>query len=160
MFQSIKSTTKESYNIFAKYALKMSNSLQEQRRLIEEKKRQVLERTSVKKDSEKLNAGTSTQAAGPSPVLLVNDGNFLARFQAMQKECAVKKESTKKDESNSGKLTINLGGAKKKEVKPIASNLPRPTAFEVPEDETEETGKLAFLLAHQPCCVNGHKKPG
>eukprot|EP00795_Rhopilema_esculentum_P005904 gene5904-11241_t len=117
----------------------MSNSLQEQRRLIEEKKRQVLERTSVKKDSEKLMSGTSVQAAGPSPVLLVNDGNFLARFQAMQKESTVKKGSNKKDESNSGKLTINLGGARKKEVKPIASNLPRPTAFEVPENETEET---------------------
>ena len=121
--------------------VKMSSYLQEQKRLIEEKKRQVMERASMKKDCEK-NSNMSTQVTtnatsnGPTPNILVNDGNFLARFKAMQEEAKFKKESTVKDK-NPGKLKINLGGAKKKTVMPTASTLPKPSAFETQEEPAE-----------------------
>ena len=126
----------------------MSNYLQEQKRLIEEKKRQVLERTALKKTEGNVREPSSAMSTGPNGPnlaganLLANDGNFLARFQAMQKEAQAKEEAEGKD-SSSGKLKINLGGVKKKEIKPVTSTLPRPTAFENPEPSSNsEEGKF------------------
>ena len=129
----------------------MSNYLQEQKRLIEEKKRQVLERSALKKTEGNAQepSAMSTRPNWPNPAganLLANDGNFLARFQAMQKEAQANKEADGKD-SSSGKLKINLGGVKKKELKPVTSTLPRPTAFENPEPSSSnsEEGKLMLM---------------
>lgn len=132
----------------------MSNYLQEQKRLIDERKRQVLERVASKKtegNAREPSAIMSTTVGptnGPNTAganLLANDGNFLARFQAMQKEAQAKKNAEGKD-SSSGKLKINLGGVKKKEFKPVTSTFPRPTAFENPEPSSNsEEGKLMLM---------------
>lgn len=131
----------------------MSNYLQEQKRLIDERKRQVLERVASKKtegNAREPSAMSTTVGPtnGPNTAgasLLANDGNFLARFQAMQKEAQAKKNAEGKD-SSSGKLKINLGGVKKKEFKPVTSTFPRPTAFENPEPSSNsEEGKLMLM---------------
>ena len=126
----------------------MSSYLQEQKRLIEEKKRQVMERASLKKDNEnKLSMSsqaTVNTAPGPTQSLLVNDGNFLARFKAMQEEAKQKMGNEDKDK-NPGKLTINLSGVRKKTVKPITSSLPKPSAFSETQEESTE-GKFSLLL--------------
>ena len=129
----------------------MSNYLQEQKRLIEERKRQVLERAALKKTEGNAREppAMSTAPNGPNNAtgtnLLANDGNFLARFQAMQKQAQVKKEEESK-ESSSGKVKISLGGVKKKEFKPVTSTFPRPTAFENPEPSSNsEEGKLMLM---------------
>eukprot|EP00112_Aurelia_sp_Birch-Aquarium-sp1_P021962 Seg6037.1 transcript_id=Seg6037.1/GoldUCD/mRNA.D3Y31 product="SURP and G-patch domain-containing protein 1" protein_id=Seg6037.1/GoldUCD/D3Y31 len=130
----------------------MSNYLQEQKRLIDERKRQVLERVASKKtegnarEPSAIMSTTIGPTNGPNTTganLLANDGNFLARFQAMQKEAQAKKNAEGKD-SSSGKLKINLGGVKKKEFKPVTSTFPRPTAFENPEPSSNSEEVLTL----------------
>lgn len=130
----------------------MHSQLQDQKRLIEERKRQVLERASPKIDSEASSSsssrGTTDANDGPKPNLLVNDGNFLARFKAMQEEAKLKNENEEKNK-NPGKFTINLSGVKKKTVKQETSTLPKPSAFfEAREDSTAE-GKLGLFLVNE-----------
>ena len=125
----------------------MSSYLQEQKRIIEEKKRKVMERSSHKKDGGSIGMTSHTTvyaADGPTPGFLVNDGNFLARFKAMQEEAKQKLDNEDKGK-NSGKLTINLSGVKKKTVKPLTSSLPKPSAFSDNQEESTE-GKLALFL--------------
>ena len=126
----------------------MSSYIQDQKRLIEERKRQVMERASLKKDSDssKLsNQTTVNTTSGPTQNLLVNDGNFLARFKAMQEEAKQKLDNEDKAK-NAGKLSINLSGVKKKIVKSAAVSLPKPSAFFETQEEANE-GKLGVFLA-------------
>lgn len=121
----------------------MSSYLQEQKRIIEERKRQVLGKAPFQFDNGNSSSSVSGTKERPAQTLLVNDGNFLARFKAMQEEAKSKKDSEIK-EKNSGKLTINLGGGKKKTTQQATSTLPRPAAFDTQE---ESEGKLGLYLA-------------
>lgn len=99
-----------------------------------------MERASLKKDgdSSKLsNQATANTTSGPTQSLLVNDGNFLARFKAMQEE-AKKKEDNEDKAKNAGKLSINLSGVKKKTAKSATASLPKPSAFFETQEEANE----------------------
>ena len=138
----------------------------DRQKLVEDKKQELLRRIAEKKKNSQTiqpplpssygGAIQIIQNPAPSgPKMFVNDGNFLARFQAMQQQ-------QKTQEANSSS-TATTGAASSSDCRPTVSmklttvkkSTPakpaRPDVFETPE-EIEENGnlkylKLRFLLA-------------
>ena len=171
--------------------MKKADSFAEQKRLIEEKKREVLAKfqNQTARNSEQVRphfsqkpvtdvqsstvlTTTNVASAAPQTNLLVNDGNFLARFQEMQKQMknsnevlrpngstlgptpgpdpgpgsglASSKTNNSCSSSQMGKITMKLSGVKKTE--PLLQTVTsRPSVFEEPELEPDSTQGLLFI---------------
>lgn len=131
----------------------------DRQKLVEDKKQELLRRIAEKKKSSQTTQpplpssyGGATQIiqnpAPSGPKMFVNDGNFLARFQAMQQQ-------QKTQEANSSS-TATTGAASSSDCRPTVSmklttvkkSTPakpaRPDVFETPE-EIEENGNLKYL---------------
>ena len=131
----------------------------DRQKLVEDKKQELLRRIAEKKKNSQTTQpplpssyGGATQIiqnpAPSAPKMFVNDGNFLARFQAMQQQ-------QKTQEANSSS-TATTGAASSSDCRPTVSmklttvkkSTPakpaRPDVFETPE-EIEENGNLKYL---------------
>lgn len=131
----------------------------DRQKLVEDKKQELLRRIAEKKKNSQTTQpplpssyGGATQIiqnpAPSGPKMFVNDGNFLARFQAMQQQ-------QKTQEANSSS-TATTGAASSSDCRPTVSmklttvkkSTPakpgRPDVFETPE-EIEENGNLKYL---------------
>ncbi len=136
----------------------MSNYLEAQKKLIEEKKRELLAGNSCGRNTEKridtgLQAPVSTNADGPKPSLFVNDGNFLARFQAMQNQ---KSGQVEDEKSSSGKVTLKLNTKRKEQPRILASSSIASSAFEKPPEVSSAGKWLGWSVLLLPNMVKGH----
>lgn len=131
----------------------------DRQKLVEDKKQELLRRIAEKKKNNQTTQpplpssyGGATQIiqnpAPSGPKMFVNDGNFLARFQAMQQQ-------QKTQEANSSSTTTTAAASssdwrptvsmKLTTVKKSTPAKPaRPDVFETPE-EIEENGNLKYL---------------
>ena len=130
----------------------------DRQKLVEDKKQELLRRIADKKKNEQskqsntsLPSPGNSQTTSTGGTMFLNDGNFLARFQAMQQENT--KTAAGVGSSTVGScgsasdsrptITMKLTTVKKTTPsKPVAS---RPDIFEAPED-VEENGKFTFEL--------------
>ena len=119
----------------------MSNSIEAQRKFIEQKKLEAIAKASFGNNtSQSVALKVPLQMeAKKRPKLLVNDGNFLARFQEMQNQAAQKKADVAPQDSqdktaNPGKVTLTLSTAKRKDQPKVlpAKSLSSCSAFEPP----------------------------
>ena len=128
----------------------------EKQKLVEDKKQELLRRIAEKKKNEQTkqqpassSSGGNTQTVSTGGTMFLNDGNFLARFQAMQQQqqqhgqtatassTAVGLPGTSSDSRPS--VSMKLTTVKRSTPsRPVAA---RPDIFEVPED-VEENGKF------------------
>lgn len=131
-------------------------SMHDRQKLVNDKKQELLRRIAEKRKNEQSkqpplpspSEGTA-QTVPKSPAMFVNDGNFLARFQAMQQQKAqtASASSTTTSAAGSGSdsrptITMKLTTVKKSTpAKPVPA---RPDVFEEPDD-VEENGKFEYL---------------
>lgn len=128
----------------------------DKQKLVEDKKQELLRRIAEKKKNEQTkqqpassSSGGNTQTASTGGAMFLNDGNFLARFQAMQQQhgqtatatsTAVGLPGTSSDFRPS--VSMKLTTVKRSTPsKPVAA---RPDIFEAPED-VEENGKFEIF---------------
>jgi hypothetical protein len=138
----------------------MASRSQENTVSVDKKKQELLRRIEEKKRGNS-SANASSSAASvcnannsPSPsvnpILFNNDGNFLARFRAMQQQqCsspqtpeASKAIPSAEDSSKKRKATVSM---KVKTINKQKTKLSRFDVFETPE---EETGNYSFLMRY------------
>ena len=132
----------------------------DRQKLVEDKKQELLRRIAEKKRTEQNKQSTAShpspgnsQTASTGGAMFLNDGNFLARFQAMQQQQNTQTAASV-DSSAVGScgdvsdsrpfVSMKLTTVKKTTpAKPVAS---RPDIFEAAED-VEENGKFAVNLS-------------
>lgn len=133
-------------------------SMNDRQKSVEDKKQELLRRIAEKKKNEQSNAPPlpsssegNTQKAARTGVMFANDGNFLARFQAMQQQQASGASSSATTSTDSRPfVSMKLTTAKRSTpVKPVSS---RPDVFEAPED-FEENGNF-ILISKLPDLVS------
>lgn len=134
---------------------KMASDRNEQWRLIEEKKQALLRRLEEKKRKSTDNnpplppdasTTTNTPPPLPKPGLFVNDGSFLARFQAMQKTSS--SSTTNIDNSTPNKTPVSLKISSAKKNTPNRPALKTHDVFEKDEDSLQNGKQLFFTSFH------------
>lgn len=127
----------------------------DKQKLVEDKKQELLRRIAEKKRNEQskqppvpTSSDRRTQNASNGPPMFVNDGNFLARFQAMQQQ---QKEQTASTATTAGtsadsRPTVSMKLTTVKKTMPVKPVSTRPDVFEAPED-FEENGKFEIFEA-------------
>ena len=124
-------------------------SMDDRQKSVEDKKQELLRRIAEKKKSEQskmpplpYSGEGNAEKASRSGTMFVNDGNFLARFQAMQQQrTSVSSMSTSTSADSRPTVSMKLTTVKRSTpVKPVSG---RPDVFEAPED-MEENGN--FIL--------------
>ena len=150
-----------------------SHSQQNKLSSVEQKKQELLRRIETKKSGNLSASSTNTylptasftntnNVSNPSvkPTLFNNDGNFLARFQAMQQQSSSsnlhtaepnKSVQSNEDSSKKRKVTVSMKVVKtpstKTTIKP-KSKLSRFDVFETPEDENGNCSILYEIFSH------------
>lgn len=117
-------------------------SMNDRQKLVEDKKQELLRRIAEKKKNEQGKSPSSsegnTQKASRAGPMFVNDGNFLARFQAMQQKPSASTSATTGPDS---RPTVSMKLTTVKRSTPVKPVSARPDIFEAPED-FEENGNL------------------
>ena len=121
---------------------------------IEDKKQELLRRIADKKKNEQskqpsvpLSSDGTKQTASKSGVMFLNDGNFLARFQAMQqRDTQGPSGSSTTTTASDSRPTVSMKLTTVKSTMPIKPVAARPDIFEAPED-VEENGKFEIFEA-------------
>lgn len=135
-------------------------SMDDRQKSVEDKKQELLRRIAEKKKSEQskmpplpYSGEGNAEKASRSGTMFVNDGNFLARFQAMQQQrTSVSSTSTSTSADSRPTVSMKLTTVKRSTpVKPVSA---RPDVFEAPED-MEENGNFILnskllILARRP----------
>ena len=141
----VKSAVLHGYNMFQH---KMA-SMDDRKKSVEDKKQELLRRIAEKKKNEQSkmpplpsSSEGNTQKASRSGTMFVNDGNFLARFQAMQQQ-KTSAPSTSAFTSIDSRPTVSMKLTTVKRPTPVKPVSARPDVFEAPED-LEENGN--FIL--------------
>lgn len=146
-------------------------SFADRQKLVEDKKQELLRRIAEKKKNEQTKQSTETfssqgssQTASTGGAMFLNDGNFLARFQAMQQQNTQSAASVDSSTVGASGVTSDFRPAvslklttvkKTTSAKTVAT---RPDIFEAPED-VEENGKfeisfkISMLNAEAPLKV-------
>lgn len=131
----------------------------EQWRLIEEKKQALLRRIEEKKRQStdnnpplppsappSINTPSASQPPPPNPRLFVNDGSFMARFQAMQKSTPPSTTNTDNPSLNKAPVSLKITAVKKNT--PSRPSLKTHDVFE--KDEAPfQNGKHSKSNIHQ-----------
>ena len=143
--------------------------MDDRKKSVEDKKQELLRRIAEKKkngQSKMLPLTSSSegneQKASRSGVMFVNDGNFLARFQAMQEQ-KTSVPSTSASTSTDSRPIVSMKLITVKQSTPVKPVSTRPDVFEAPE-VLEENGnfilnsKLLILargpiFAKRPVCL-------
>ena len=144
-------------------------SMDDRQKSVEDKKQELLRRIAEKKKNEQSkmpplpsSSEGNVQKASRSGTMFVNDGNFLARFQAMQQQ-NTSVPSTPASTSTDFRPTVSMKLTTVKRSTPVKPVSARPDVFEAPED-LEENGnfilnsKLLILargsiIAKRPICL-------
>lgn len=144
-------------------------SMNDRQKSVEDKKQELLRRIAEKKKNEQGKAPPlpssnegNAQKASSTGTMFVNDGNFLARFQAMQQQ-QTPGASASAATSTDSRPTVSMKLTTVKRSTPIKPVSARPDVFEAPED-FEENGnfilnsKLLILgrgpiIAKRPLCL-------
>lgn len=117
-------------------------SMNDRQKLVEDKKQELLRRIAEKKKNKQGKSPSSsegnTQKASRAGPMFVNDGNFLARFQAMQQKPSASTSATTGPDS---RPTVSMKLTTVKRSTPVKPVSARPDIFEAPED-FEENGNL------------------
>lgn len=118
---------------------------------VEDKKQELLRRIAEKKKNEQSKAPPlpssnegNTQKASSTGIMFVNDGNFLARFQAMQQQ-QTSGASTSATTSTDSRPTVSMKLTTVKRSTPVKPVSARPDVFEAPDD-IEENINGNFIL--------------
>ena len=143
--------------------------MDDRKKSVEDKKQELLRRIAEKKKNEQSkmpplpsSSEGNAQQASRSGTMFVNDGNFLARFQAMQQQ-NTSVPSTPASTSTDFRPTVSMKLTTVKRSTPVNPVSARPDVFEAPED-LEENGnfilnsKLLILargsiIAKRPICL-------
>ena len=135
---------------------------------VDQKKQELLRRIEEKKRGNSFTSASSSTASvsnanslpNPSvnPVLFNNDGNFLARFQAMQQQQRNSPQTsegnkvTPTGEDSSKKRTVTVSMKAVKTPVPSTKTINKPKAklsrFDVFETPEEEYGNYSFLMRY------------
>ena len=136
----------------------------DRQKVVEDKKQELLRRIAEKRKNNQqpplpsssegyMQNAQSPAPSGPppsGPPLFVNDGNFLARFQAMQQQQkgqtagASSATTTSAGTSSDVRPTVSMKLTTVKRSTPAKPVPARPDVFEAPE-EIEENGNLKYL---------------
>lgn len=127
-------------------------SIDDRQKQVEDKKQELLRRIAEKKKIDKgkppplppSSDGNTPTASRAGPMFL-NDGNFLARFQAMQQQSTSSPStSTATITGPETRPTVSMKLTTVKKSTPVKPVSARPEVFEDPE-EVEENGNLNFI---------------
>lgn len=127
-------------------------SMDDRQKQVEDKKQELLRRIAEKKKIDKgkppplppSSDGNTPTASRAGPMFL-NDGNFLARFQAMQQQSTSSPStSTATITGPETRPTVSMKLTTVKKSTPVKPVSARPEVFEDPE-EVEENGNLNFI---------------
>lgn len=133
----------------------------DRQKLVEDKKHELLRRIAEKKKNEQTKQSNenfstegSSQTASKGGAMFLNDGNFLARFQAMQQQNTQSAASLCSNTAGASGVTsdprpaVSLKLTTVKKTTPAKTVATRPDIFEAPED-VEENGKfeISFILS-------------
>lgn len=122
---------------------------------IEDKKQELLRRIAEKKKNEQSkqpsvpsSSDGSKQTVSKGGAMFLNDGNFLARFQAMQQRqdhTQGPSGSSTTTTASDSRPTVSMKLTTVKSTTPVKPVAARPDIFEAPED-VEENGKFEMYL--------------
>ena len=123
----------------------------DRQKLVEDKKQELLRRIAEKKKTSQTQqvavpstSGSSSNNIPSKGPLFVNDGNFLARFQAMQQQSKATTTTTSVDSRPA--VTMKLTTVKKAtQVKPVSTRL---DVFEAPEDDDINGNFISVTVDH------------
>lgn len=127
-------------------------SMNDRQKSVEDKKQELLRRIAEKKKNEQSkppplppSSEGNTAKASRAGTMFVNDGNFLARFRAMQQQqTSTASTSTVTPTGPESRPTVSMKLTTVKKSTPVKPVPARPEVFEDPED-FEENGNLIFI---------------
>ena len=129
-------------------------------RRIEAKKSGVFSASSTNASSSAASVSNANNSTNPNvnPILFNNDGNFFARFQAMQQQQTSSPQTpepskpvpSSEDNSKKRKMTVSMKFVKTPTPSTKTTNKPKAklSRFDVFETPEEETGNYSFLMRY------------